>query len=154
MSRIKIEEHIESIRIWALEGYSEKQIAKKLGISDRTLRRYKCKNKVLLSALDNDKIRANMKVELALLKLALGYEYEEEMVTKEKIVYFDEDGNKIVKEIPKIIKVKKKAKPDIAAQRYWLNNRKNNHWADNPHKTMNDKEMLELRKKEIEERVF
>ena len=69
MSKIKIEEHIESIRIWALEGYSEKQIAKKLGISDRTLRRYKSKNQVILSALDNDKIRANMNVVLSLLKI-------------------------------------------------------------------------------------
>lgn len=154
MSKIKIEEHIESIRIWALEGYSEKQIAKKLGISDRTLRRYKSKNQVILSALDNDKIRANMNVELSLLKCALGYEYEEEVITKEKIVSFDEEGRKIVREIPRTIKIKRRVEPNINAQKYWLNNRKVNHWADNPHKTMNNKELLELRKKEIEEKLL
>lgn len=148
--KVNIMDYLESIATWALEGYSEKQIAEKLGISDRTLRRYKQKNKEVLSALDKSKIRANMNVELTLLNSALGYEYEEEEVSKERIVYFDENGKKVIKETPVVIKVTKRAKPDIVAQKYWLNNRKARYWNDNPHKVINDKELLELKKKELE----
>lgn len=148
--KVNIMDYLESIATWALEGYSEKQIAEKLGISDRTLRRYKQKNKEILSALDKSKMKANMNVELTLLNSALGYEYEEEEVSKERIVYFDDNGNKVVKETPVTIRVKKRAKPDISAQKYWLNNRKAQYWNDNPRKAINDKELLELKKKEFE----
>lgn len=150
MAKININENLESIRTWALEGCTEKEIAKRLGVSDRTFRRYKEKNEDILSALDNRNINANMNVELTLLKCALGYEYEEEEVVKERITSFDKEGRKIIKEIPKVVKVKKKALPNIQAQKYWLNNRKLNNWKDNPHKVKNDIEILELRKKQLE----
>lgn len=150
IGKVNIMEHLESIATWALEGYSEKQIAEKLGVSDRTLRRYKQKNKEVLSALDKSKIRANMNVELTLLNSALGYDYVEEEVAKEKIIYFDEAGRKVIKETPVTVKVKKRAKPDVAAQKYWLNNRKNQHWNDNPHKVANDKELLKIKKQQHE----
>lgn len=154
MAKIDINESLESIRTWALEGCTEKEIARRLGVSDRTFRRYKEKNGAILTALDNRNIEANMNVELMLLKCALGYEYEEEEVTKERITTFDEEGRKVIKEIPRVVKVKKKALPNIQAQKYWLNNRNLNHWKDNPHKVKNDIEVLELRKKELESKEW
>lgn len=154
MAKININESLESIRTWALEGCTEKEIAKRLGVSDRTFRRYKEKNEAILSALDNRNINANMNVELTLLKCALGYEYEEEIVVKDKITSFDLEGRKVIKEIPRVVKVIKWAKPDVAAQKYWLNNRSLNHWNNNPHKVINDKELMELRRKELESKEW
>ena len=154
MAKININESLESIRTWALEGCTEKEIAKRLGVSDRTFRRYKEKNEEILSALDNRNINANMNVELTLLKCALGYEYEEEIVVKDKITSFDSEGRKVIKETPRVVKVIKCAKPDVAAQKYWLNNRRLNHWNNNPHKVINDKELMELRKKELESKLW
>lgn len=154
MAKIEISENLESIRTWALEGCTEKEIARRLGVSERTFRRYKEKNKEILSALDNRNINANMNVELTLLKCALGYEYEEEIVVKDKTTSFDSEGRKVIKETPRVVKVIKCAKPDVAAQKYWLNNRRLNHWNNNPHKVINDKELMELRKKELESKLW
>lgn len=154
MAKIDINESIESIRTWALEGCSEKEIAKRLGISERTFRRYKEKNAEVLTALDTRNIQANMNVELTLLRCALGYDYEEEEVVKERITSFDEEGRKVIKEIPRVIKVKKRALPNVQAQKFWLNNRNQNNWKDNPHKVKSDMEILEIRKKELESKEW
>ena len=55
-----------------------------------------------------------------------------------------------MKEDVKISKVKKYRGPDIAAQKYWLNNRKKAAWKDDPHKVENDRKSLKLREKEAE----
>lgn len=147
-------ENLELIETWAFEGMSKKEISKKLGITDRTLRNYESKDKRVFSVLNNPIENMNNKVEYALLKCALGYEFEEEELVKEKSYSTDKEGNKLVTESYRPITVKKRIRPDVNAQKFWLNNRNDEQWKDNPHKVKNDKEILEIRKKELESKMF
>ena len=60
----------------------------------------------------------------------------------------------LVKEDVKISKVKKFARPDVVAQKYWLNNRKKAQWKDDPNKVENDKKALKLKEKELSGKGF
>lgn len=155
MANKNILENLELIGKWELQGLSQKDIAQNLGVHPRTLRNFKAKNPSLFSAFERGDSDSNSDVELALLKGALGYEYQEEVPVKFKEEVIDPDTKQIlVKERVVIKKVTKWVKPDINAQKYWLNNRKYFGWKDNPHKVNNDMEMLELRKKELEQKDF
>ncbi len=146
----KVLESITSIGEWALQGISEKEIARRLGISERTLRRYKQEDLSLLTALETGSEKKTREVEYALLQSALGYKYMEEQPQKIKTIYYDENNNKCVKEEVQIVKIERTIPPNVQAQRFWLNNRKEEYWKDNPHKVKNDMELLEIRKKELE----
>lgn len=150
----KVLESIGSIGEWALQGISEKEIARRLGISERTLRRYKREDLSLLTALETGSERKTCEVEYALLQRALGYKYIEKQPQKVKNIYYDDRGNKCVREEIITVEVEKTLPPDIQAQRFWLNNRKEEYWKENPHKVKNDMELLELRKKELETKIF
>lgn len=147
-------DNLESIETWAFQGMSRKEIAKRLGVTDRTLRNYEAKNEKVFSALNTPTENMNDRVEYALLKCALGYEYQEEELIKVKIVEVDKNGNKIIKETYEPRLVTKVHKPDVQAQKFWLNNRNEKKWKDNPHKVKNDKELLEIKKKELETKLF
>lgn len=147
-------ENIKSIGEWALQGISEKEIAERLGISERSLRRYKKEDLSVLAALETGNERMTCQVEYALLQRALGYKYIEKQPHKIKTIYYDENNNKCVREEIILIEIEKTVPPDVNAQRFWLNNRKEEYWKENPHKVKNDAELLELRKKELEARIF
>lgn len=99
---------------WARDGLTDEQIAKNMGIATSTFYEWKKKEKEFSEALKKGKEVIDFEVENALLKRALGYEYEEEtyeygILTK---------------------KVKKQVAPDTTAQIFWLKNRKPNNWKD------------------------
>ena len=71
-------------------------------------------------AIKKGKAPVDFEVENALLKRALGYDYEE-VITE---VYGD--GKKHVK------KVKRHVPPDVGAAAFWLKNRKSAMWRDKP----------------------
>lgn len=106
---------------WAREGLTEEQIAKNMGCAYSSLCRWKEEYSVISEALKRGKAPVDMQVENALLKRALGYEYEE--VTE--IVEFA-DGN--TKKTNKT--VKKLVLPDVTAQIFWLKNRRPDRWRD------------------------
>ena len=54
MKKINLIESIESVVQWVSEGKTQKEIAKLLGVSERTLRRYKQENEAFMSALEGD----------------------------------------------------------------------------------------------------
>ena len=99
---------------WAKSGLTDEQIAKNIGINRTTLYDWKKKEVNIADALKKGKEVIDFEVENALLKRALGYEYEEE--THE---------NGILTK-----KVKKQVPPDTTAQIFWLKNRKPNNWKD------------------------
>ena len=76
-------ERLELISGWARDGYTEKEIAEKLGISLPTFRSYRAKNPELDKAVQNGKEVVDYKVEAALLKAALGGETTELKVIAE-----------------------------------------------------------------------
>lgn len=129
------EEGLIKIEGWAKSGLTEDQIAKNIGIVRSTLWDWKTKFESISIALKKGKEVVDFEVENALLKRALGYEYEE---TK---TYIEKDGNG--KERKKIEKTVRHMPPDVTAQIYWLKNRKPETWRNNP--TALDKKEQESR---------
>lgn len=151
MAKNKINDNLQTIAKWELQGLNQKEIAEKLGVTPRTLRNFKAKNPHLFSPQEKHDCGTSTEIELSLIKCALGYEYQEEVAVKIKEEVVDPKTNTIlVKERVVVKKVTKWTKPDLNAQKYWLNNREAFGWMDNPHKVRTDIEMLELRKKELE----
>ena len=99
---------------WAKSGLTDEQIAKNIGINRTTLYDWKKKEVNIADALKKGKEVIDFEVENALLKRALGYEYEEETYE-----------NGILTK-----KVKKHVAPDTTAQIFWLKNRQVKKWRD------------------------
>ena len=112
------DEKLEVIEGWARDGLTDKQIAKKMGISRSTLATYKNKYSDFSDALKRGKQVVDREVEKALLRRALGYETEE---VKQEFI----DGQMRVSEIKT-----KQVKPDTTAQIFWLKNRKPEQWRE------------------------
>lgn len=115
----KINEWLEQDKLillegWARDGLTDEQIAKNIGINRTTLYDWKKKEVNIADALKKGKEVIDFEVENALLKRALGYEYEEETYE-----------NGILTK-----KVKKQVPPDTTAQIFWLKNRQVKKWRD------------------------
>lgn len=105
---------------WARDGLTDEQIAENAGINPATLYVWKKKYPEISETLKRGKEVVDRQVENALLKRALGYEYEE---VKEKF-----EGNVMTERTV----TKKEVVPDITAQIFWLKNRKPDKWRDKP----------------------
>ena len=103
---------------WARDGMTDEQIAHNMGIASSTLYDWKKRYPEISESLKRGKDVVDRQVENALLKRALGYEYEE---VKEKF----EDGD-----ITERTVTKKEVIPDVTAQIFWLKNRKPGEWRD------------------------
>ena len=154
MARKSVDEIIESNLTQVIsmlkDGCKDKEIIEFLGISRSAWKAKKNNNSKLKQAIDEVKEARNEQVEDALFKCCTGYHYYEDVVTKVKEDILTDDGTVLVKEDVKISKVKKFARPDVNAQKYWLNNRKKAQWKDDPNKVENDKKALKLKEKEID----
>ena len=103
---------------WARDGLTDEQIAQKIGIHRDTLNEWKKKYSDISDTLKRGKEVVDLRVENALLKRALGYEYEE---VSEKY----ESGTLTEKKV-----TKKQVVPDTTAQIFWLKNRRPDKWKD------------------------
>lgn len=145
-----VEEKLMLVQKWCRDGLSEAQIAKNLGVAMSTFSEYKNKHPELMEALKKGKEVFITELENALAKKALGYDYEEE---KEYIKY--EDGREIrYKEV-----TKKHQPPDVAACSILLKNKDKDDsgktkWSDNPGKLEMDRKLFELRKLEINNKLW
>ncbi|MCW6663943.1 helix-turn-helix domain-containing protein [Aerococcaceae bacterium NML190073] len=108
---------------WARDGLTDEQIANKIGVDRTTFYVWLKKYPDISDAIKKGKAPVDAMVENALLKRALGFEYEETEVIKDTI------GEGIDKqERTRIKKVKKYAPPDTGAIIFWLKNRKPDTW--------------------------
>lgn len=150
-----IKDNLTLIESMVSDGLTDKEIAEKIGMSYSTFRRYKTQNADLKTAIAQGKDRRNQKVVEALYKCCTGYKYYEEVATKVKEEVLAEDGKTILSKENVVVKpVKKYRGPDLAAQRYWLNNRDKKQWKEDPYKVENDKKLTNLREKEIDSKVI
>lgn len=117
-------DNLIKLKGWARNGLTDEQIAHNMEISAKTLYEWKNKYSEIRESLKKGKEVIDLEVENALLKRALGYEYEE--VTKENILNpkTGEYGLTVTKV------VKKQVVPDTTAQIFWLKNRKPKDWKD------------------------
>ena len=114
------EEGLLKIEGWARDGLTDEQISHNIGIHPSTLYDWQKKYSEIAEALKNGKEVVDRQVENALLKRALGYEYEE----VKQIIEKDEKG----KDRKRIEKTIKQVIPDTTAQIFWLKNRKPEEW--------------------------
>ena len=93
-------------------------------------------------------------VERSLFERAKGYEYETTEYMKVKQSGYDKNGKKWEKETlePAVKKVHVPA--DVQAAKFFLINAAKKKWKENPHKVENDKEVLLLKKKQMEQELF
>ena len=114
------EDGLTLIAGWTRQGLTDEQLAEKMGISRSTLSDWKNKFSDISDALKKGKEIVDFEVENALLKRALGYDYQEERVERS-----DKDGVKVIQTL-------KHVPPDTTAQIFWLKNRMKKHWKDKP----------------------
>lgn len=112
------DEGLLRLEAWARDGLTDEQIAKNMGIATQTLYDWKKKHPEISEALKKGKEVVDVEVENALLKRALGYEYDE---VKEKYEY----GRLVERTV-----TRKEVVPDTTAQIFWLKNRKPEKWRD------------------------
>lgn len=105
---------------WARDGLTDEQLAQKIGINPATLYDWKNKFNKISEALKKGKEVVDIQVENALLKRALGYDYQEQRIEKSE------------KDETKIIQTIKHVPADTAAQIFWLKNRRPDKWRDKP----------------------
>ena len=107
---------------YARDGLSDEQIAAKLGIGTSTYYKYQQQHLEFREALGRGKAPVDTQVENALLKRALGYEIAERQVDT------DGDGR-----VTKQRVVHKEVVPDVAAEKFWLANRRPEVWREQRH---------------------
>lgn len=129
MPRSRWETHIEPnlvlIGRWARNGMIDKDIAKNLGVSYSTFRKYVQSKPELAEVLKQNKEVVDTLVENALLKNALGFRTEEVRV---QINTEGEESKTIINR--EII-------PDTRAQKFWLMNRDPEKWREKPEPAFN-----------------
>lgn len=151
-----VEPKLLLVEAWARDGMIEEEIAKKLGIAYSTFKVYKNQHSALSAALKRGKEVADVEVENALFKRAVGYEYTEKKYMQ--VTMSDEEYrlqqqiavNRYKLEHPeasmeelravelgvspyKMVLVEEKTKevsPDVTAQIFWLKNRRPDKWRD------------------------
>jgi len=110
------EERLVILEGWARDGLTDEQIAENVGISVRTLYRWKIQHCQICQALKKGKDAADREIENALFKRAKGYDFTETRIKKKDGVVIEETV--ITKHIP----------GDTTAQIFWLKNRKPDYW--------------------------
>lgn len=134
-----VEPKLKLIEGWARDGLTDEQIYNNLGISKDSFYKYKKQYSDFSDSLKRGKEIVDYEVENALLKRALGYEYDE-------ITY--ENGEEVKR-------VTKQVAPDTTAQIFWLKNRKPDKWRDkkdvehsgeinNPYAELTTEQLLKL----------
>ncbi len=117
-------EGLIKIEGWARDGLTDEQVATNIGISRQTLYEWVKKYPDISDALKRGKEVVDRQVENALLKRALGYEYDETTLERVRDPITDET------EMIETKRVVKQVVPDTTAQIFWLKNRKPTEWRD------------------------
>lgn len=117
-------DNLLKVQGWARDGLSNDQIAHNIGITAKTLCEWQNRFSEFRNAIKKGKEVVDREVENAMLKRALGYEYDE--VTQEPVT--DKDTGITEMRVTKV--VTKQIVPDVTAQIFWLKNRKPEEFRD------------------------
>lgn len=131
------------IEAWKRDGLTDEQICNNLNISIQTFYTYKSKYIEFFEAIKKGKEVADIEVENALFKRAIGYKYKEVIKEVKEI-----DGKKSTY----IKEVTKEMAGDVGAQIFWLKNRKSNNWKDKRENESDDAKLIEVLDK-LEEKL-
>lgn len=117
-------DNLLKVQGWARDGLSNEQIAHNIGITAKTLCEWQNRFGEFRNAIKRGKEVVDREVENAMLKRALGYEYDE--ITQEPVT--DKDTG--ITEMRVTKRVTKQIVPDVTAQIFWLKNRKPDEFRD------------------------
>lgn len=107
----------------AVKGADDKEIAKAMHISRKTICAWKKQHQTFGAALNEGKDIADSTIERSLYNSGKGYFIEEE----EKVIEVDLNGKQKLGDL----RTKKRyIPPSVTAQIFWLKNRKKNQWRD------------------------
>jgi len=125
--------------VWALalQGFTDVEIAKKMGISKATLNNWKKEYPDFLDSIKRGKEGPDSKVVRSLYQRATGYDAEDS-----KIILDAATGRPI-----RIERTKRHVPPDVTAGIFWTKNRQADQWRDN--KKL-DQERLDLEYKKLD----
>lgn len=124
------DENLLLIEAWRRDGLTYEQIAHNIGITEKTLYEWVNKYSEISKALKKGKEVADVIVENAMFKRAIGYEYEEVTTEIRKVPYKKKDGTWGERDQKHVKKTTKQVLPDVTAQIFWLKNRKPDVWRD------------------------
>jgi len=113
--------HYEGLKLCYSKGFTDKETALALQITDDTLNNWKRKDPKFFKSLIDWKLEADAKVERALYERAVGFECPD---TKAQWVQDDNGGRWEYAELKKIYP------PDTPAMTMWLKNRKPKVWRE------------------------
>ncbi|MEG0741915.1 MAG: hypothetical protein RR521_06775 [Clostridia bacterium] len=139
MAAGKYEEWLEPdgllrLEAWARNGLTMEQIAHNCGCSLSTLKDWRGKYPAILAALKKGRDVADIEVENALHKKALGYTIKLQKIYKLKRVDYSEETGKRIREVEELVEGYEDmhVPADTTAQIYWLKNRRPETWRDRP----------------------
>lgn len=122
-------EGLEQIAAWARDGLTDKELAKKMGISPSTLYEWEKRFPEILESLKINKELADARIEDALYRRACGCVVKK--TTHE--ITIDKDGNKHVK----TYETEEEVAPNPVAAIFWLKNRQPGKWKDKQEVSLN-----------------
>lgn len=125
-----VKPNLEKVKDWYRNGATEEEVAKKLGISLRSLHNYKTRYPEFLEAVSKSRDIADAEVEAALFKKATGSIITEEAVIKLKKEYYENGRKTLVEEFIEKVELKREIPSDTVAAIFWLKNRRSEQWKD------------------------
>lgn len=136
-----IKDNLDRIEKWVASGLSMKEIAKNLGISERTLYKYKAEDKQFMQTVKKGRQVCVEILENTMFKSATGFVQTLKKYEKVKRCTY-KDGKKL-KEWEEIVEleVEEYFKPDVTAGIFLLKN-----WGN----YVNEPRVLEIRQQELE----
>ena len=114
---------LDYLRGLARDGYTDKEIAEKMGVRPQTLQSYRAKSPELDAAIREAKEVVDYRVEAALLKAATGG-----TVTESKVMLMYKEG-KLIQTVRE--RTVRDQPPNVLACQTWLYNRQREKWKRN-----------------------
>lgn len=131
----QVQSRLAEVEIWLRDGLTEAQVCKNLGVSHEAFARYKRRYVELVEAIKRGKAILVTELENALVKRAMGYDYDE----VKTYIKVDAEGN----EIRYTEKTRKHLPPDVGASAFLLKNKAPDRYTDN-------RAALDLKKQELQ----
>lgn len=139
----KIKPRFDEIRDWLINGASDDNIIHNLGIHKDTFYKYIKEKTEFSDLIKNGRIAIVAQLRSALIKKAMGFEYQESKIIERED---PETGEKI----RTVETYNKRSLPDVAALNLALKNYDPDRWSNDPQGDKIKREELELKKQKLE----
>ena len=139
----KIKPRFDEIRDWLINGASDDNIIHNLGIHKDTFYKYIKEKTEFSDLIKNGRITIVAQLRSALIKKAMGFEYQESKIIERE----DPDTGEKIRTVETY---NKRSLPDVAALNLALKNYDPDRWSNDPQGDKIKREELELKKQKLE----